>query len=218
MLSTGTKRYIRRDKCDLEICWEYLGNEPCDKRPSLFYSPQPSNVLLDTDCVVKLCDFGLARSLKQFQEDSCNPALTEYVATRWYRAPEILLGSARYRRHLLHPKQLMMGFSKPVGSHFLLSKGTLKVWTCGVWAASWERCFRGKLCFPGLPLSTKSKRSWVPYLTRAQKVTRRSQKQLTVSFECGAFVWFPSMMFYFADVLAIRSEYGSSVIQRMLLK
>lgn len=58
---------------------------------------QPSNVLLDTDCVVKLCDFGLARSLNQIQEDSGNPALTEYVATRWYRAPEILLGSARYQ-------------------------------------------------------------------------------------------------------------------------
>lgn len=73
--------------------------------------PQPSNVLLDTDCVVKLCDFGLARSLKQFQEDSCNPALTEYVATRWYRAPEILLGSARYYQHLLPKlKQLMITF------------------------------------------------------------------------------------------------------------
>lgn len=46
--------------------------------------------------MVKLCDFGLARSLNQIQEDSGNPALTEYVATRWYRAPEILLGSTRY--------------------------------------------------------------------------------------------------------------------------
>ncbi|XP_061752697.1 mitogen-activated protein kinase 15 [Nerophis ophidion] len=59
---------------------------------------KPSNVLVDSDCVVKLCDFGLARSLNQFQEDSSNPALTEYVATRWYRAPEILLGSTRYTK------------------------------------------------------------------------------------------------------------------------
>nr|DBA23866.1 TPA: hypothetical protein GDO54_011583 [Pyxicephalus adspersus] len=57
---------------------------------------KPSNILLDADCLVKLCDFGLARSLYQIQEDSGNPALTEYVATRWYRAPEILLGSHRY--------------------------------------------------------------------------------------------------------------------------
>ncbi|XP_073467252.1 mitogen-activated protein kinase 15, partial [Aquarana catesbeiana] len=59
---------------------------------------KPSNILLDADCLVKLCDFGLARSLYQIQEDSGNPALTEYVATRWYRAPEILLGSQRYTK------------------------------------------------------------------------------------------------------------------------
>ncbi|KAJ8267279.1 hypothetical protein COCON_G00124510 [Conger conger] len=57
---------------------------------------KPSNVLLDRDCRVKLCDFGLARSLQQVQEEEGNPTLTEYVATRWYRAPEILLGSPRY--------------------------------------------------------------------------------------------------------------------------
>ncbi|XP_043842963.1 mitogen-activated protein kinase 15 isoform X2 [Dromiciops gliroides] len=57
---------------------------------------KPSNVLLDADCCVKLCDFGLARSLNQLHEEPGNPALTEYVATRWYRAPEILLSSHRY--------------------------------------------------------------------------------------------------------------------------
>uniref|UniRef100_A0A5F8G9T4 Mitogen-activated protein kinase 15 n=1 Tax=Monodelphis domestica TaxID=13616 RepID=A0A5F8G9T4_MONDO len=57
---------------------------------------KPSNVLLDADCCVKLCDFGLARSLSQLHEEPGNPALTEYVATRWYRAPEILLSSHRY--------------------------------------------------------------------------------------------------------------------------
>ncbi|XP_053571968.1 LOW QUALITY PROTEIN: mitogen-activated protein kinase 15 [Bombina bombina] len=59
---------------------------------------KPSNILLDADCLVKLCDFGLARSLYQIQEDSGNPALTEYVATRWFRAPEILLASHRYTK------------------------------------------------------------------------------------------------------------------------
>ncbi|NP_001089435.1 mitogen-activated protein kinase 15 [Xenopus laevis] len=59
---------------------------------------KPSNILLDGDCLVKLCDFGLARSLYQIQEDVGNPALTEYVATRWYRAPEILLASNRYTK------------------------------------------------------------------------------------------------------------------------
>ncbi|NXK26906.1 MK15 kinase, partial [Arenaria interpres] len=59
---------------------------------------KPSNILLDADCFVKLCDFGLARSLCQMNEDQGNPPLTEYVATRWYRAPEILLSSQSYTK------------------------------------------------------------------------------------------------------------------------
>ncbi|XP_031408802.1 mitogen-activated protein kinase 15 isoform X2 [Meleagris gallopavo] len=59
---------------------------------------KPSNILLDADCFVKLCDFGLARSLCQVDEEQSSPALTEYVATRWYRAPEILLSSRSYTK------------------------------------------------------------------------------------------------------------------------
>jgi mitogen-activated protein kinase 15 len=53
---------------------------------------KPSNLLLNSECQVKIADFGLARSLEH-QEDA---HMTEYVATRWYRAPEILLGSVHY--------------------------------------------------------------------------------------------------------------------------
>ena len=45
--------------------------------------------------IFKLADFGLARSFSQMDDslDGSNvPELTEYVATRWYRSPEILLG------------------------------------------------------------------------------------------------------------------------------
>ena len=53
-----------------------------------------------------MADFGLARSLASSNNDSSraegasefNPAMTDYVATRWYRSPEILLGSRRYTR------------------------------------------------------------------------------------------------------------------------
>jgi serine/threonine protein kinase len=49
---------------------------------------KPSNILLNADMDVKLCDFGLSRGI-DFETD---PKMsTAYVATRWYRAPELLL-------------------------------------------------------------------------------------------------------------------------------
>lgn len=58
---------------------------------------KPSNLLLNSDCHVKLCDFGLCRSVAEATSVTA-PVLTDYVATRWYRAPEILLGSTRYTK------------------------------------------------------------------------------------------------------------------------
>lgn len=58
---------------------------------------KPSNLLLNSDCHVKLCDFGLCRSVAEASSVTA-PVLTDYVATRWYRAPEILLGSTRYTK------------------------------------------------------------------------------------------------------------------------
>jgi serine/threonine protein kinase len=55
---------------------------------------KPSNLLLNSDCLMKVADFGLARSLRSTRPDSM--PLTDYVATRWYRAPEILLGAGTY--------------------------------------------------------------------------------------------------------------------------
>jgi mitogen-activated protein kinase 3 len=46
--------------------------------------------LLNANCDLKICDFGLARPTSE------NEFMTEYVVTRWYRAPELLLNSAEY--------------------------------------------------------------------------------------------------------------------------
>ena len=51
--------------------------------------------MLNSECHVKVADFGLAWSLV-VKDGSSNSVLTDYVATRWYRAPEILLGSTKY--------------------------------------------------------------------------------------------------------------------------
>ena len=52
---------------------------------------KPSNLLLNTTCDLKICDFGLARVADPDHDHT--GFLTEYVATRWYRAPEIMLNS-----------------------------------------------------------------------------------------------------------------------------
>jgi len=59
---------------------------------------KPSNMLLNAECLMKIADFGLARSLLNdtAAEAEHRDVLTDYVATRWYRAPEILLGSNSY--------------------------------------------------------------------------------------------------------------------------
>jgi serine/threonine protein kinase len=60
---------------------------------------KPSNLLLNSECFLKVADFGLARSVAALENELVdNPVLTDYVATRWYRAPEILLGSTKYTK------------------------------------------------------------------------------------------------------------------------
>eukprot|EP00168_Porphyra_purpurea_P014514 TRINITY_DN418_c0_g1_i6.p1 TRINITY_DN418_c0_g1~~TRINITY_DN418_c0_g1_i6.p1 ORF type:complete len:281 (-),score=59.05 TRINITY_DN418_c0_g1_i6:150-992(-) len=54
---------------------------------------KPSNILLNGNCDLKICDFGLARVANP--EDHAG-FLTAYVATRWYRAPEIMLSWREY--------------------------------------------------------------------------------------------------------------------------
>ncbi|CAD8164891.1 unnamed protein product [Paramecium pentaurelia] len=55
---------------------------------------KPRNLLLNRSCDVKICDFGLGRAIAENIQN--NIMMTYYVETRWYRAPELLIGYQNY--------------------------------------------------------------------------------------------------------------------------
>uniref|UniRef100_G3VW95 Cyclin-dependent kinase-like 5 n=1 Tax=Sarcophilus harrisii TaxID=9305 RepID=G3VW95_SARHA len=61
----------------------------CHKNDIVHRDIKPENLLISHSDILKLCDFGFARNLSEGN----NANYTEYVATRWYRSPELLLGA-----------------------------------------------------------------------------------------------------------------------------
>lgn len=57
---------------------------------------KPRNLLVNSNCDLKICDFGLARVDDPKHADRCH--MSDYVATRWYRAPEVILSRDRYTK------------------------------------------------------------------------------------------------------------------------
>lgn len=55
---------------------------------------KPENLLCSGTELVKIADFGLAREIRS------RPPFTDYVSTRWYRAPEVLLHSTNYNSQI----------------------------------------------------------------------------------------------------------------------
>ncbi len=49
---------------------------------------KPANLLLNANSTLKICDFGLSRGVDE------NAIVTDYVVTRWYRAPEVMVCDA----------------------------------------------------------------------------------------------------------------------------
>ena len=81
---------------------------------------KPKNVLANSDCKLKICDFGLARP--NFNDAPHTVFWTDYVATRWYRAPELC------------------------GSFFAKYQPAVDIWSLG---CIFAEVLRGKPLFPG---------------------------------------------------------------------
>ena len=79
------RRYVRQLAAAVEWCHQHR---------VVHRDIKPENLLVDpARATLRLCDFGFARMLPP---DGRAAALTDYVATRWYRSPELLLASTSY--------------------------------------------------------------------------------------------------------------------------
>lgn len=58
---------------------------------------KPRNILVNSNCDLKICDFGLAR-IDWGAKEHPETAMTEYICTRWYRAPELLCAFPKYAK------------------------------------------------------------------------------------------------------------------------
>ncbi|XP_041359760.1 cyclin-dependent kinase-like 5 isoform X2 [Gigantopelta aegis] len=62
----------------------------CHSNEIIHRDIKPENLLISKNGILKLCDFGFARNITGGNDG----LYTDYVATRWYRSPELLLGAA----------------------------------------------------------------------------------------------------------------------------
>lgn len=93
---------------------------------------KPGNLLVNADYELKIADFGLARGFSIDPEENAG-YMTEYVATRWYRAPEIMLSFQNYTKASKSPLALAA-----IRVAFIIAR------VCSRWPPSLLRWLMGK--------------------------------------------------------------------------
>ncbi|WWD15596.1 hypothetical protein CI109_100018 [Kwoniella shandongensis] len=107
LLETDLHRVIRTQDLSDDHC-QYFLYQTCRALKALHSAEiihrdlKPSNLLLNANCDLKVCDFGLARSstIGLAGDGNAQGFMTEYVATRWYRAPEVMLSFRMYTKSI----------------------------------------------------------------------------------------------------------------------
>ncbi|KAG9348366.1 hypothetical protein JZ751_002101 [Albula glossodonta] len=157
---------------------------------------KPENILLTKSGVIKLCDFGFARILTGPGDD-----YTDYVATRWYRAPELLVGDTQYGppvdvwalgcvfAELLHGNPLWPGRSD-VDQLYLIRR------TLGDLIPRHQQVFRSNVFFSGVSIPEPDTRE--PLEKRFHSA---SPQALTVMKSC--LVMDPSLRLSCEELLAL---------------
>ena len=86
------KKYIPLDRIK-QISRQLLsGLDFCHKKHIVHRDLKPENVLFTSDEQVKICDFGSSKCIKE------NTSSTPYIVSRYYRAPELILGKIDYKK------------------------------------------------------------------------------------------------------------------------
>lgn len=112
---TGTDVYIVFDLMETDLHHIIHSKQPLTERHVQYFMYQilrglkyihsaniihrdlkPSNLMVNANCLLKIGDFGMARSFTLAQNGDDGYFMTQYVATRWYRAPELLFSLLDY--------------------------------------------------------------------------------------------------------------------------
>lgn len=144
--------------------------EYCHRLEVIHRDIKPENLLVSADHRLKLCDFGFARTIPQK-----GGALTDYVATRWYRSPELLLGSTSYGKEVdlwaigcimgeLTDGQPLFPGESEIDQLYLIQK------VLGALTAEQQEVFQKNPRFVGLKF---------PEMTRAETLEKRYLGKLT---------------------------------------